>query len=154
METCSNYFVIFKIDEQHYALSLLNVERVVRAVQITSIPSKQKYVLGVVDVQGNVTPVLNTRNLLDAPDKEIDLSDQFIISKNSNRKVILVVDSVPGVSELFGEEDRPIIVRSESSGLVQDIARFGDSLVLVINVEFLFSIIDDNNSSSLPVRPN
>jgi purine-binding chemotaxis protein CheW len=154
METFSNHFVIFKIDDQNYALSLLNVERVVRAVQITRIPSKQKYVLGVVDVQGNVTPVLNTRKLLDAPDKEIDLSDQFIISKNSNRTVILVVDSVPGVYELFAQDAHPLKIKSESSRLVQDIARFGDSLVLVINVELLFSMVDDNNSSTPPVRPN
>lgn len=101
-----------------------------------------------------MTPVLNTRKLLDAPDKEIDLSDQFIISKNSNRTVILVVDSVPGVSELFAQDAHPLKIKSESSGLVQDIARFGDSLVLVINVELLFSMVDDNNSSTPPVRPN
>jgi len=100
METFSNHFVIFKVDDQDYALSLLNVERVVRAVQITRLPSNDKYVLGVVDVQGEVVQVLNTRRILDSPDKEIDLSDQFVISKSANRKLILVADSVPGVYEL------------------------------------------------------
>ncbi len=146
METSSNHFVIFKVDDQDYALSLLNVERVVRAVQITRLPSNDKHVLGVVDVQGEVVQVFNTRSILDAPDKEIDLSDQFVISKSANRKLILVADSVPGVYELSVQEARPLKTNSKFSGIVTDVARLGDSLVLVINLERLLSISDNTNA--------
>ncbi|MEI6134826.1 MAG: chemotaxis protein CheW [Desulfomonile sp.] len=154
METFSNHFVIFKVDDQDYALSLLNVERVVRAVQITRLPSNDKYVLGVVDVQGEVVQVLNTRRILDSPDKEIDLSDQFVISKSANRKLILVADSVPGVYELSVQEARPLKTNSKSPGVVRYVARLGDSLVVVINIDLILSILDEANPSIPPPFPN
>jgi purine-binding chemotaxis protein CheW len=154
METFSNHFVIFKVDDQDYALSLLNVERVVRAVQITHLPSNDKYVLGVVDVQGEVVQVLNTRRILDSPDKEIDLSDQFVISKSANRKLILVADSVSGVYELSVQEARPLTTNSKSPGVVRHVARLGDSLVLVINIDLILSILDEANPSIPPPLPN
>ena len=154
METFSNHFVIFKVDDQDYALSLLNVERVVRAVQITRLPSNDKYVLGVVDVQGEVVQVLNTRRILDSPDKEIDLSDQFVISKCANRKLILVADSVRGVYELSVQEARPLKTNSKSPGVVRYVARLGDSLVVVINIDLILSILDEANPSIPQPFPN
>jgi purine-binding chemotaxis protein CheW len=154
METFSNHFVIFTVDDQNYALSLSNVERVVRAVQITRLPSNDKYVLGVVDVQGEVVQVLNTRSILGSPDKEIDLSDQFVIARSANRKVILVADSVPGVYELSVQEARHLKTDSKSSGVVRHVARLGDSLVLVINMDLILSILDEANSSIPAPFPN
>ena len=145
METFSNHFVVFQVEGQNYAVNLLSVERVVRAVEITRLPSEDPYVLGVVDVQGEVMKVLNIRRFLGVPDKEIDISDQFIISRATAGKIIIVADSVYGVYELSSEDTRSSATLSGVSGFITKVGRFGDSLVLVIDIENLVFVLDQNH---------
>jgi purine-binding chemotaxis protein CheW len=56
-----NQLVVFAFDEQRYALHLSAVERIVRMVEITPLPKAPEIVLGVVNVQGRIVPIVNIR---------------------------------------------------------------------------------------------
>src|SRR5690242_12083986 len=96
--------VVFRLEAQRYALPLGVVERITRAVEVTPLPEAPDVVLGVIDVGGTVLPVLNIRRRFGLPEREIGLSDQFIISRTTERRVVLVVDDVQGVVERRSEE--------------------------------------------------
>ncbi len=53
--------VVFRLDEQRYAIPLAAVERIVRAVEVTALPEGPEIVLGVIDMEGRIRPVLDTR---------------------------------------------------------------------------------------------
>ena len=55
-------FVVFTLDEQRYALRLSAVERIVRAVEVIPLPETPKIVIGMINVQGRVMPVVNIRS--------------------------------------------------------------------------------------------
>jgi len=137
-----NHFLLFQIDDQNFAINLTDIERVVRAVEITPVPSCDKYILGIVDVQGDVIQAVNTRKLLGTPERETELSDQFIIVKVSGKRAILVVDSVLGVSDLPVQSISIEKHHAQSAAYIDSAARFGDFLVLVINLEKLVSLIE------------
>lgn len=61
--------VVFRLDERRYALPLSVVERVIRAVEVTPLPKAPPIVLGAIDVQGRVVPVLNVRRRFLMPDR-------------------------------------------------------------------------------------
>jgi purine-binding chemotaxis protein CheW len=139
MSNPMNNFLIFQIDDQRFALTLSDVERVVRAVEVTPLPSAERYILGLVDVQGPVLMVVNSRKVLGIPEKEVELSDQFIIVKTSLNRVILVADSVIGVVPL-AVQDLPSEKRYlEENNYIDFAARFDDSIVLVINLDKLIA---------------
>jgi len=92
--------VLFSLDEPRYALYLSAVERVVRAVEITPLPKAPNIVLGIINFQGKIIPVIDIRQRFHLRRREINLEDQFIIARTSKRLVVLVVDSVTGVYEL------------------------------------------------------
>ncbi len=98
----SNRLVVFTLDEQRYALYLPVVERVVNAVEVTPLPKVPDIVLGVINVQGKVIPVVNIRRRFGLPEREIELSYQFIIANTSKQMVVLVADTVSGVIEPAG----------------------------------------------------
>ncbi len=50
--------VAFTLGEQRYALPLTTVQRVVRMVEVTPLPKAPEIVLGVIDFQGNIIPVM------------------------------------------------------------------------------------------------
>ena len=90
----SDELVVFTLDEQRYALRLAAVERVVRAVEVTPLPKAPEIVLGMINAQGRIVPVVNVRKRFQLPEREVELSDQFIIARTSRRTVALVVDAV------------------------------------------------------------
>lgn len=63
-------------------------------------PKAPGIVSGIINLEGEIIPVIDIRKLFHLPCREINLEDQFIIARTSKRLVALVVDSVISVSEL------------------------------------------------------
>ena len=99
-----NQLVTFILGEQQYALPLSTVQRVIRMVEITPMPKAPEVVVGVIDVQGKILPVLSMRKRFGMAEPEIGLSDQLIVADAAARRVALVVNSVTGVVERSTEE--------------------------------------------------
>ncbi len=82
--------VLLTVDGQTYALHLEAVDRIVRAVEVTPLPGAPVIVLGAIDVEGRVLPVLNLRRRLRLPEREIGPADQFLIARTERRAVALL----------------------------------------------------------------
>ena len=89
--------LVFRLDDQRYALRLGAGERFVRAVEVTPLPGAPAIVLGAIDVGGSVLPVLSLRRRFGLLEREIGVTDQFLIARTSSRAVALVVDEALGV---------------------------------------------------------
>jgi len=89
--------VPFTLDNWHYAMPLPVVERVVRMVEITPLPHAPEIVIGVVNLQGRIIPVLNIRKRFHLPERRPGVSDQLLVARTAKRTVALVVDAVSGV---------------------------------------------------------
>jgi hypothetical protein len=73
------------------------VEKVVRAAEITPLPKAPEIVLGVVNWQGRIIPVVNMRARFGLAAREIDLADRLIFARTGKRAVALIADFVDGV---------------------------------------------------------
>ncbi|MDR3616897.1 MAG: chemotaxis protein CheW [Candidatus Obscuribacterales bacterium] len=87
----------FEIDGFQFGVHLESVIKVVQAVEIQPVPDLPEMVLGLINVHGSVTPVLNTRKRLGLPEKSLELTDFFVIASNSHQQIALIVDSIHGV---------------------------------------------------------
>ncbi len=135
----SNRYVVFTLDGQRYALHLSTVERIIRVVEMTSLPKAPDIVLGIVNVEGQIIPVVNIRKRFRLPERELNLSDVLIIAQIPRRTVALVADEVSGVIEGSGQdvtEAREILPRME---YVKGVVKLKDGLILINDLEnFLF----------------
>jgi len=86
------HLVVFVLDEQRIALPLASVDRIVRAVEVTPLPGAPQVVLGVINVQGKVMPVINLRRRCRLPEREIETTDVLVIAHTTRRSVALLVD--------------------------------------------------------------
>lgn len=138
-----NRIVVFALDEPRYALLLSAVERVVRAVEITPLPKAPEIVLGIINVQGRIIPVIDVRQRFRLPTREMKLDDRFIIARTSRRHVALVVDSVTGFRELTERE----IVNTEQAlpfaDYVKGVAKLEDNLVLIHDLDQFLSLDEE-----------
>ncbi|MGC8603800.1 MAG: chemotaxis protein CheW [Desulfomonilaceae bacterium] len=136
-----SHFLLFEIDGQPFALNLSYVERVVSAVKIIRIPSCDQHLLGLVDVQGNIIPVINTRKLLGFDEREIELSDQFIITRVGAFRFILVVDLVSDITPLFTQDILSDKSCDKFASFIYSSARFGGRIVLVLEPSDIVKLI-------------
>ncbi len=137
-ETMRKLF-LFKLDEQRYALDFAAVERVTRIVEITPLPKAPAIVLGVVDVQGRILPVLDLRKAFHLPEREISLSDQLIIAGNKGLGITLLTQEVLGVAECT---DRDVAApESIFPGIefVCGVAELGGRVVMICDLDRLCS---------------
>lgn len=144
--------VVFTLDEQRYALRLAAVERVVQAVEITPLPKAPEIVLGMINAQGRIVPVVNVRKRFQLPEREVELSDQFIIARTSRRTAALVVDAVNDVVPCTEAQ----VVASEKilPGLehVEGVLKLPDGMILLHDLDRFLSL-DEEQALEEALKP-
>jgi purine-binding chemotaxis protein CheW len=132
--------VVFRLEEQRYALMLGAVERIVRAVEVTPLPAAPEIVLGLVNVEGRILPVLNVRGRFGLPDKGITPTNQFLIARTARRPVVLVIDEAEGIVERSTSDTvRPagIVPGLEQ---IQGVIKLNSGLALIYDLEKFLSL--------------
>src|SRR5882724_8281784 len=131
----SNQLVVFTLEAQHYALPLARVQRVVRMVEVTSLPKAPEIVLGVIDLQGSIIPVMSMRRRFGLVEPETSLSDQLIVADTATRSVALVVNSVTGVVERTAVEVTDVERIVPGAQYVEGITRLEDGILFIHNLD-------------------
>jgi len=96
--------VIFRLDDQRYALELLRVERVLPRVALTPFPKAPALVDGVFDFQGELVPAINLRRRFRWPERAPRLEDQLLVVRTPRRRLALVIDAVENVISVSAAE--------------------------------------------------
>ncbi|MBI4832815.1 MAG: purine-binding chemotaxis protein CheW [Candidatus Lindowbacteria bacterium] len=135
--------VVFTLDGQRYALRLSAVERIVRAVEVTALPEAPDIVLGVVNVQGRVIPVLNIRKRFHLPERELSLTDQMIIARTSRRSVVLLIDAVTGAIELSEGEVIPKEEIFPNLKYVEGVAALREGMTFIHDLDSFLSLQEE-----------
>ena len=140
-----NQYLVFILDNQGYALHLSAVDSVARMVNIIPLPGAPRVVLGVVNMQGRVIPVVNVRQLFKLPKREALLTDQLIFAHTERRPVALMADAVTGVIE--GLEHRLISTDIILPGIkyLNGVIKLKDGLVLIHNLGKFLSLDEEKS---------
>jgi purine-binding chemotaxis protein CheW len=100
-------FLVFGLNGSRFALSLAQVQRVVRAVAVTPVPDAPEGILGVINVAGQITPVVDLRRFLHFPEAEIKPSDYMILVDHPTGPLALLVNEVLWIISRSAEEIIP-----------------------------------------------
>lgn len=131
--------LVFEVADQKYALPTRDVREIVRAVAITPLPDAPAVIEGVVNVRGQVLPVLDVRARFGLPARALDLSDHFIVASAGARGVILRVDRATHLAFVDEASVQPPESLGASSGYVAGVAKLEDGLVLIHDVATFLS---------------
>ncbi len=136
--------VVFILDEQRYGLRLSAVERVVRAVEVTPLPAAPEIVLGMINVEGCIVPVIDVRRRFHLPGKEMNVNDHLLIARTARRTVALLADSVSTTVEIPADE----VVRSSEilpqMKYVDGVAKLEDGMVLIHDLDRFLSLEEED----------
>ena len=147
-KTNNRQFVVFNIGKEKYGVEISRVREIIKPKEITRIPNMPDYVEGVTNIRGQVTTVFNLRKRLGFPAmEEMDKSGRIIIVEYEGIPAGILVDDVRDVKYISDEEiDKvpSIISKSKGGKFLTGVGKIKDDLVLLIDLDKIFSLEDLN----------
>ena len=131
-------FIVVKIENEQYGININYVDNIVRMQKITRVPKSQPYFLGVLNLRGEVVPVMSMRLKFNLPPDTITDKTRIIIVKlEGNSTVGILVDQVNEVITLDDEsiEKLNVDTNDELSGYISAIGKSKGELVSLLNIQ-------------------
>jgi len=135
-------YVVLGVDALRVALPLPSVERVVQAVALSHLPGAPGIVLGVLNLQGRLIPVVDLRRRFGLPARELALSDHIVVAHVRQRTVALVADAVSGVSVCAEPDWVDAGQVLPGLDLIDGLVRQDDGLLLVHDLDRFLSLAE------------
>lgn len=134
-------YVIFKIEDEYYGTNINNVKSIEKAQHFTRIPNANYYVKGVINLRGEVVPVIDLRKRLGFMEKEEDGNSRIIIVMVGDLQIGLLVDSS---SEVVTFKDSELdSAQTTKDGISEDFVKYigkkEGRLIILID---LYKVVD------------
>lgn len=141
--TAKKSCVEFVLDDKHFALPLENVKEIISRPDITPLPMASKHVRGIINLRGDVIPVVDLAVRLGGTDEKKDRSEILILLIEGLMAGVMV-DSASQVAELDTGDVRDLEsdARLDRSA-VQGVVRHDDRLVVLLNAASILSVDRD-----------
>ncbi len=134
-------WVTFQLDKEMYGVNVMQVREVLRYSDIAPVPGAPAYVLGIINLRGNVVSVIDTRMRFGLPPAEVTDNTRIMIIESERQTVGILVDSVAEVVDLNTKDidDTPNVGTEESAKFICGVCNRGDDLLILIDLYKLLS---------------
>ena len=134
-------WVTFRLENEKYGINVMQVQEVLRVTEIAPVPGAPSYVLGIINLRGNVVTVIDTRSRFGLSSAEMDDSTRIVIIEADEQVVGILVDSVAEVVDLKASEieTAPNVGTEESTKFIQGVASHDNELLILVDLNKLLT---------------
>ena len=144
-------WVTFQLEEETYGINVMQVREVLRHTEIAPVPGAPDYVLGIINLRGNVVTVIDTRSRFGLMQGEITDNTRIIVIESERQVIGILVDSVAEVVYLRSSEidTTPSVGTEESSKFIQGVSNREGKLLILVDLNKLLSEDEWDDMASL-----
>jgi len=130
-------WVTFRLDEETYGVNVMQVQEVLRHTEIAPVPGAPQYVLGIINLRGNVVTVIDTRSRFGLPPDDVTDNTRIVIIEAEGQVVGIMVDAVSEVVYLRQSEieTAPNVGNDESAKFIQGVCNKNDELLILVELD-------------------
>jgi purine-binding chemotaxis protein CheW len=134
-------WVTFRLSDEKYGINVMMVREVLKNTELAPVPGAPYYVLGIINLRGNVVTVIDTRTRFGLPLHKPDEATRIVIVEREGLVVGMMVDSVAEVANLRESqiEFAPNVGNDESARYIQGVSNQDDELLILIDLEKLLT---------------
>lgn len=134
-------WVTFRLDDETYGINVMQVQEVLRYSEIAPVPGAPDYVLGIINLRGNVVTVIDTRQRFGLPTAEVTDNTRIVIIEADKQVVGIMVDSVAEVVYLRQSEieTAPNVGNEEAAKFIQGVCNKNGELLILVELEKMMS---------------
>lgn len=134
-------WVTFKLQEETYGINVMQVQEVLRYTEIAPVPGSPDYVLGIINLRGNVVTVIDTRSRFGLEPADVTENSRIVIIEAEKQVIGILVDSVAEVVYLKSSEidTAPNVGTDESARFIQGVSNREGELLILVDLNKLLS---------------
>ncbi len=134
-------WVTFHLAGETYGVNVMQVQEVLRHTEIAPVPGAPSYVLGIINLRGNVVTVIDTRHRFGLEPGEITDNTRIVIIEAEKHVVGILVDSVAEVVYLRQSEieTAPNVGNDDSAKFIQGVCHKNGELLILIELNKLLT---------------
>ena len=129
--------VVFVLENEEFACNISDVREVLKMVRVTPLPRSIDFVEGVINLRGEVIPVIDLRKRFNLDDAERTDDSRIIIVEVETRMVGLIVDSVREVLSLPDQQiqEAPNQVAGGKTDLITGVGKIDDRMLIILDLD-------------------
>lgn len=135
--------IVFHLGAEEYSVPINCIQEIIMLQPSTRIPKSPSFVQGVVNLRGNIIPVIDGRKRFHLPEEFIidTVESRIIVMEVEDGTIGLIVDSVSEVVHLnFDNIEPPPIDMDEESDFLWGVGKYQDKLLILLNPEKFLNI--------------
>ena len=132
IENDSKQYIVVKIGSEQYGIDISYIDNIVRMQKITRVPKAQKHFKGVINLRGEIVPVMSIRLKMKLEDDVFTNASRIIILKLEEKGMLgIIVDEVKEVVTLSNDE----VEKSSSKGsFINGVGKHGEELISLFDI--------------------
>jgi len=132
-------WVTFRLANETYGINVMQVQEVLRFSDIAPVPGAPSYVLGIINLRGNVVTVIDTCQRFGLPPIEITDNTRIVIIETNQQVIGILVDAVAEVVYLKRSEieTTPNVGNDESAKFIQGVSHRDNQLLILVDLNKL-----------------
>lgn len=135
-------YIVVAIGSEQYGIDIHYVDNIVRMQKITRVPKAQSYFKGIINLRGEVVPVMSIRLKMDLPEDNITNASRIIILKIEQHGLLgIIVDEVKEVVTLSSNEIDKIIheAKDDKNSFINGIGKHEGQLISLLELSSIIS---------------
>jgi purine-binding chemotaxis protein CheW len=133
--------VSFRLGSEEYGVDISQVQEIIRMVEITHVPRAPKFMEGVINLRGQLIPIIDLRTRFGMQRIDKTKSTRIIVTEIGNKRVGIVVDSVSEVLNIPIEnvEDAPEMIAGVGTEYIQGVGKMDERLIIMLDLTMVIS---------------
>ena len=139
-------YIVIRLGQEQYGIDIRNIDNIVRMQNITRVPKMPAFIKGVINLRGEVIPIVSMRLKMDLPEDEITKKTRIIVIKlEQEGNVGFIVDEVKEVVTLTGSEIEKITynAKDEKASLINAVGKHNGELISLFDLNAI--TLEDNS---------
>jgi len=137
-------YIIIKIDDEQYGINIKYIDNIVRMQQITRVPKVDDYLKGVINIRGEIVPVMSVRKKMGLAEDEITGKTRIIILKTGEGDLVgIIVDQVNQVLTLDSNNVEKVRYddkkQKTDASFVNGVGHYEGGLVSILDLDAVVS---------------
>lgn len=133
-------FLAFSVSGELFGIELIHVDEILRPVYITRIPNVEEFILGMINLRGEIIPIIDLKKKFDQGYTEIALNNRIVVLEYNSKRFGLLVEEVRQVIKIIKNTVTAINDTATASiynNMIDFVGRSENSLVLIVELNKL-----------------
>jgi len=135
-------FVIFKLENETFALNINKVKEIVQIAEITRVPNVPDYIEGMMNMRGHVYAVVGLRNKFHYSSEKLNNNARIMLINSGNTIVGVVVDEIVEIRNVEDKdlEKTPEIISKVKAEFIKGVIKNTENVTIILDIDKVFDV--------------